>query len=186
MANVAVTIPDIRGVKARLGMPPAKRGPTLVAFTEDQLREMVEEAVGELGLGLVEKKVRGLVRQYCGLRLRSEIESAIDHRLKVELKKLAEIVAERAAIESATSPLIPSWKKIVDEVAIKYEVSVVDLISERRNAPLPQARFEAMYRMKTETPMSLPAIGQRLGGRDHTTVLNGIKQHKKRIEAEQP
>ena len=40
-----------------------------------------------------------------------------------------------------------------------------------------------MYRMKTETTMSLPKIGDRLGGKDHTTVLYGIRKHKAKMEA---
>jgi chromosomal replication initiator protein len=46
---------------------------------------------------------------------------------------------------------------------------------------LVHARQEAMYRLRTEKNLSLSAIGRELGKRDHTTVIHGIKQHKKRI-----
>lgn len=81
------------------------------------------------------------------------------------------------AEESAPIIDIPSWKKIVREVSEKHGVSILDMLSTRRAQPFVAARYEAMYRLRHETTMSYPAIGRRLGGRDHTTVLHGVRQH---------
>lgn len=80
-----------------------------------------------------------------------------------------------------------AWKAIVAEVCTKHGVSILDLASIRRSRGLPEARHEAMYRLRHETTMSLPEIGRKLGGRDHSTVLNGIRRHEERMaEARQP
>lgn len=73
------------------------------------------------------------------------------------------------------------WREIVEEVATKHQLRVVDLCSARRGRELVWARHEAMWRLRNETNMSLPAIGRKLGGRDHTTVLHGIQKHEARI-----
>ena len=41
-------------------------------------------------------------------------------------------------------------------------------------------RQDLMARLQRETGRSMPAIGRALGGRDHTTILHGIRQSKKR------
>jgi len=77
----------------------------------------------------------------------------------------------------------PRWRKIMAEVAVKHRVSVIDLESPRRDRPSVRARQEAMWRMRHETPMSLPDIGHRLGGRDHTTIMHGIAKYQAHIDA---
>lgn len=72
-------------------------------------------------------------------------------------------------------------KRIVREVADKYGITVLDLVSERRQKLLCTARHEAAYRLRHETTWSTPRIGGFLGGRDHTSILNSIKQHAKRV-----
>lgn len=91
-----------------------------------------------------------------------------------------------------------AWKRIMHEVAEKHRVTVGEIKSSNRAQHLVRARYEVFYRLRTETDMSLPAIGRRCGGRDHTTVLHGIRKymsthgepmepsdkflHKKRVE----
>ena len=64
-------------------------------------------------------------------------------------------------------------------VARQYNVSRSDLLSSRRTANVVRPRQVAMYLAKTLTLRSLPEIGRRFGGRDHTTVLHAVR----RIEA---
>lgn len=78
---------------------------------------------------------------------------------------------------------MPSWKRILYEVARKHRLSVAELIGGQRSAPIVAARHEAMYRMKTETTMSLVAISRRFGGREHTAVRHGVAKHLERMEA---
>lgn len=74
------------------------------------------------------------------------------------------------------------WKRIVLEVCDEFGVTFLDLVSERRDKILTRPRQKAMYRLRHETTMSLPAIGRRLGGRDHSTVHYGIRRHRERME----
>ena len=87
--------------------------------------------------------------------------------------------------QMVTPPRI-TWKQIALQVAAKHKVSLIDIRSPRRDRPTVRARHEAFWRMKQETRLSLPQIGRFMGGRDHTTVLHGIRKHEERmLEAEQ-
>jgi chromosomal replication initiator protein len=64
-------------------------------------------------------------------------------------------------------------------VAEHYSLKQADLISERRARAVARPRQVAMWIAKQITTRSLPDIGRRFGGRDHTTVLHAVR----RIEA---
>jgi chromosomal replication initiator protein len=61
-------------------------------------------------------------------------------------------------------------------VAQHYNVSRSDILSARRTASVVRPRQVAMYLSKTMTLRSLPEIGRRFGGRDHTTVLHAVRK----------
>jgi chromosomal replication initiator protein len=61
-------------------------------------------------------------------------------------------------------------------VARHYNVSKADLLSSRRTRTIVRPRQIAMYLAKVLTPRSLPEIGRRFGGRDHTTVLHAVRK----------
>lgn len=61
--------------------------------------------------------------------------------------------------------------QIINATAEYYSFTVDDLMSKSRNRTLVTARQIAMYLLRELTEMSLPKIGQALGGRDHTTVI---------------
>jgi chromosomal replication initiator protein len=61
-------------------------------------------------------------------------------------------------------------------VAHQYNVSRSDLLSSRRTANVVRPRQVAMYLAKILTLRSLPEIGRRFGGRDHTTVLHAVRK----------
>lgn len=61
-------------------------------------------------------------------------------------------------------------------VARHYTVSKNDLLSNRRTRVIVRPRQIAMYLSKILTPRSLPEIGRRFGGRDHTTVLHAVRK----------
>ena len=70
---------------------------------------------------------------------------------------------------------------IVRETAAKHGLSVATLLSQNRQRAYAWPRQEAMYRIFTECPhISYPEAGRRLGGRDHTTILHGVKAHCQR------
>jgi chromosomal replication initiator protein len=61
-------------------------------------------------------------------------------------------------------------------VATHFHVSKADMLSARRTANVVWPRQIAIYLSKTMTPRSLPEIGRRFGGRDHTTVLHAVRK----------
>lgn len=65
---------------------------------------------------------------------------------------------------------------ILRVVSKHYGVSRADLLSSRRTANVVRPRQIAMYLAKTLTLRSLPEIGRRFGGRDHTTVLHAVRK----------
>ena len=65
----------------------------------------------------------------------------------------------------------------IQKVAARhYNVSKNDLLSNRRTRVIVRPRQIAMYLSKILTPRSLPEIGRRFGGRDHTTVLHAVRK----------
>jgi len=61
-------------------------------------------------------------------------------------------------------------------VSRHYNVSRTDMLSNRRTRQIVKPRQIAMYLAKIMTPRSLPEIGRRFGGRDHTTVLHAVRK----------
>jgi chromosomal replication initiator protein len=61
-------------------------------------------------------------------------------------------------------------------VAEHYRLKLGDLLSPRRAREVARPRQVAMYLAKQLTPRSLPEIGRRFGGRDHTTVMHAVKR----------
>ena len=75
----------------------------------------------------------------------------------------------------------PDPKKVKIEdiqklVASHFNVSRSDILSARRTASVVRPRQISMYLSKLLTPRSLPEIGRRFGGRDHTTVLHAVRK----------
>lgn len=84
-----------------------------------------------------------------------------------------------AAIRDLIRTQEPKRVKIEDIqrlVANHYNVSRADILSSRRTATVVRPRQIAMYLSKTLTLRSLPEIGRRFGGRDHTTVLHAVRK----------
>ncbi|HUG62920.1 MAG TPA: chromosomal replication initiator protein DnaA, partial [Methylomirabilota bacterium] len=70
-------------------------------------------------------------------------------------------------------------------VAKHYNVSKQDLLSSRRTRSIVWPRHIAMYMSKSLTPRSLPEIGRRFGGRDHTTVLHAVRRVEECLKSDQ-
>lgn len=66
--------------------------------------------------------------------------------------------------------------EIQRKVAEHYNLKLADLFSERRARAVARPRQVAMYLCKKLTPRSLPEIGRKFGGRDHTTVMHAVKK----------
>jgi hypothetical protein len=108
----------------------------------------------------------------------------MEARIGALLAECDEIDQEGPAIKR------PTVRQIISAVARYYKVSGTDMMSSRRTASIVRPRHIAMYLSKTLTLNSLPEIGKRMGGRDHTTVLVGLRkiqqqrQYNKELDAE--
>ena len=69
-----------------------------------------------------------------------------------------------------------SIENIQQTVAEYYKIRVSDLLSKKRSRDIARPRQMAMYFTKELTTHSLPQIGDRFGGRDHTTVLHACRK----------
>ncbi|WP_408648787.1 chromosomal replication initiator protein DnaA [Tumidithrix elongata] len=68
-------------------------------------------------------------------------------------------------------PVEVSAEMVLDVVAELMNIDLADLQSNSRRREISQARQVAMYLMRQHTNLSLPKIGEALGGKDHTTVM---------------
>ena len=66
--------------------------------------------------------------------------------------------------------------EIQNKVASYFNIKIDDLISSRRIRTFARPRQVAMYLTKKLTTRSLPEIGRKFGGRDHTTVIHAVKK----------
>jgi chromosomal replication initiator protein len=110
-----------------------------------------------------------------------DLEGAVN-RLLAHSKLTGQLVtlemAERE-MRDLIRPAEPKRVRIEDIqriVARQYNVSRADLLSSRRTANVVRPRQVAMYLAKILTLRSLPEIGRRFGGRDHTTVLHAVRK----------
>lgn len=76
-----------------------------------------------------------------------------------------------------------NWRKIIREVCAKHAVSMNDVLSDYRAVHVVAARFECYWRLRTELKMSFPTIGKAMGGRDHSSVVHGVRKYEARMEA---
>jgi chromosomal replication initiator protein len=91
--------------------------------------------------------------------------------------------------EVALADLLPQRRdlttdQVVALVANKFKVTVDQLIGRDRSREIALPRQVAMYLLRREVNVSLPQIGEALGGRDHTTVMYAIQQIASKIETD--
>ena len=115
-----------------------------------------------------------------------DLEGAVNRLLAHATLTGSAITLETAeiAIRDLVRNREPKRVKIEDIqklVASRYNVSRSDILSERRTAAVVRPRQIAMYLAKVLTLRSLPEIGRRFGGRDHTTVLHAVRKIEKAI-----
>jgi chromosomal replication initiator protein len=110
-----------------------------------------------------------------------DLDGAVNRLMAHASLTQADLTVETA--EAAIRDLIrtrePKRVKIEDIqklVATHYNVSRADILSSRRTANVVRPRQIAMYLSKVLTLRSLPEIGRRFGGRDHTTVLHAVRK----------
>lgn len=82
---------------------------------------------------------------------------------------------------SPLNPIIGMVSHIQARVCAYYGLQIGAMVSARRHQGISHPRQIAMYLASEFTPKSLPELGRRFGGRDHTTVIHAIKAVKRRM-----
>jgi len=110
-----------------------------------------------------------------------DLDGAVNRLLAHASLNGAELRIETAELAIRDLVRTPDPKRVKIEdiqklVASHFNVSRGDILSARRTASVVRPRQIAMYLSKLLTPRSLPEIGRRFGGRDHTTVLHAVRK----------
>ncbi len=149
----------------------------------------------ELRLGILQQKVDRYRQQYPGLEINDGVLEFLSQRISTNVRVLegalmrlfafASLVGREITLELAQDCLADilraSDRKVtVEEIQRKvsehYNIRLSDIIGPRRVRVIARPRQVAMYLAKQLTTRSLPEIGRRFGGRDHTTVMHGVRR----------
>lgn len=170
---------DLEGLDERLK---SRMGWGLVADIRPSTLELrlniVKSKAETLGLGLPEDVAIFLANKITS-NIR-ELEGALN-RLAVQ----ADMSGQTTTLETAQdvlSDVLRSYERriTIDEIQRKvaehYTLRLQDMHSSRRSRNVARPRQVAMYLCKKLTPRSLPEIGRKFGGRDHTTVMHAVRK----------
>lgn len=149
----------------------------------------------ELRLGILQQKVEFYRNQYKGLQITPGVLEFLAHRITTNVRVLegaltrlfafASLVGREITLDLAQDCLADilrasdrklTIEEIQRKVAEHYNVRLSDLIGPKRLRTIARPRQVAMYLAKQLTSRSLPEIGRRFGGRDHTTIMHGVRK----------
>ncbi len=144
--------------------------PSYVEAARRQMERYLEKMTA------IEAKVEREKKRLLDERRAREAAEAVE-RVAENLRRQAELEAEaaQAGAEIGSMGIIPIGA-ILGACAVFYGVPTSSLFAEHRLKDIVKTRHIAMYLAKELTPRSLPDIGRRMGGRDHTTVLHGVRK----------
>jgi chromosomal replication initiator protein len=144
----------------------------------------------ELRLGILESKAEQL-----GVQVPRKVMEFLSHRITTNVRELegalnrvvahATLVGHEITIESTQEVLHDLLRandrritidEIQRQVASHYNIRLSDMSSARRARAVARPRQVAMYLAKQLTTRSLPEIGRKFGGRDHTTVIHAVRK----------
>ncbi|MFD2173004.1 chromosomal replication initiator protein DnaA [Rhodobacter lacus] len=149
----------------------------------------------ELRLGILQTKAEAYRASYPGLVLANGVLEFLAHRITTNVRVLegaltrlfafASLVGREITLDLAQECLADilrasdrrvTIEEIQRKVAEHYNVRLSDMIGPKRLRTIARPRQVAMYLSKHLTTRSLPEIGRRFGGRDHTTIMHGIRK----------
>ncbi|MEM9269876.1 MAG: chromosomal replication initiator protein DnaA, partial [Pseudomonadota bacterium] len=149
----------------------------------------------ELRLGILQSKVETQLAQNPDVRLDDGVLEVLAHRISTNVRVLEGALIRLFAFASLVGRTIDldmtqeclsdvlraserkvTIEEIMRKVADHYNLRMADLLSPRRSRSVARPRQVAMFLSKTLTSKSLPEIGRRFGGRDHTTVIHAVRK----------
>jgi chromosomal replication initiator protein len=133
--------------------------------------EQMEVAVSHKVLEFLAHKISSNVRELEGALTRVVAHSTLVGR-EITLDSTQEVLKDLLRANDRRVSIDEIQKKVAEY----FSVRVSDMHSPRRARNVARPRQIAMYLSKQLTPRSLPEIGRKFGGRDHTTVLHAVKK----------
>jgi len=149
----------------------------------------------ELRLGILQSKVEYYRDQYPDLVLQDGVLEFLAHRITKNVRVLegaltrlfafASLVGQEISLELTQDCLADvlraserqvTIEEIQRQVSDHYNIRLSDLVGPKRLRVYARPRQVAMFLCKQMTSRSLPEIGRRFGGRDHTTVMHGVRR----------
>jgi chromosomal replication initiator protein len=149
----------------------------------------------ELRLGILQQKAEFYRQQYRALMISDGVLEFLAHRITTNVRVLegaltrlfafASLVGREITLELAQDCLADilrasdrklTIEEIQRKVAEHFNIRLSDMIGPKRVRTIARPRQVAMYLAKQLTPRSLPEIGRRFGGRDHTTIMHGVRK----------
>ena len=179
------------------------RAPGEIKDLEDRIKSRLQSGLVvdlhptdyELRLGILQSKVERQKQQYTELSIDNNVLEFLALRISTNVRVLegaltrlfafASLIGRHITLEVAQDCLADvlraSERKItVEEIQRKvsehYNIRLSDMIGPKRLLTYARPRQIAMFLSKQLTSRSLPEIGRRFGGRDHTTVMHGVKR----------
>jgi chromosomal replication initiator protein len=181
----------------------ADRAPTEISGIEDRIASRMQSGLVvdlhptnyELRLGILQQKAEYYSAQFRNLQIAPGVLEFLAHRISTNVRVLegalmrlfafGSLVGREINLELAqeclSDILRSSERKItIEEIQRKvsehYNIRISDIVGPKRLRAFARPRQVAMYLSKTLTTRSLPEIGRRFGGRDHTTVMHGVRR----------
>lgn len=149
----------------------------------------------ELRLGILQSKAEAHQEANPGVRIGPGVMEFLAHRISSNVRVLegalnrlfayASLIGSEIDLDMTQECLVDILRiserkvtidEIIRKVADHYNLRMSDLLSARRARQVARPRQVAMYLAKTLTSRSLPDIGRRFGGRDHTTVIHAVRK----------
>src|SRR6056297_470566 len=179
------------------------RAPSEISGIEDRIVSRLQSGLVvdlhptnyELRLGILQSKSEQFAKTYPGLKLADGVLEFLAHRISSNVRVLegaltrlfafASLVGHEISLELAQDCLADilraserkvSIEEIQRQVSEHYNIRLSDMIGPKRLRAFARPRQVAMYLCKQMTSRSLPEIGRRFGGRDHTTVMHGVRR----------
>jgi chromosomal replication initiator protein len=127
----------------------------------------------------ISREVQGNIRELEGI-LNSII---FQSQIKGKIPNQNEI---RAIIKNSSKPKKSvSAKDVIKKIADFYEVNENEIYEKTRKKEIVKPRQLIMYILREDFGVSYPSIGEKLGGRDHTTVIHSCEKIKKDLKISQ-
>ncbi|HUY96212.1 MAG TPA: chromosomal replication initiator protein DnaA [Verrucomicrobiae bacterium] len=124
-------------------------------------------------LSFIAHKIQKNIRELEGALIRLLAHASLTGGHPLSLTEVSQLLHD---IIPTADQQPPTVEAIQEAVAGYYGISVEEMKSKRRDKHIVLPRQMAMFIIREEIAMSLPAIGQAFGGRDHTTVLHSCEK----------